>query len=117
MNSAAQTPHTRESALQGSPAPAPTIAGSYEAFQVLCAEFLRAADTADGDALAAGVKCVGLAFLGIQWDDSSPFHKIHRAAGAPALMRLVTKKTIERETALAMAEAEAADVPGERCAP
>lgn len=115
MNFAAQTPHTRESALQGSPAPAPTIAGSYEAFQVLCAEFLRAADTAAADELAAGVKCVGLAFLGIQWDDSNPFHMIHRAAGAPALMRLVTKKTIERETALAMAEAE--DAPGERCGP
>lgn len=105
MNSAAQTPHTQDSA-----APAPTIAGSYEAFRALCAEFLRAANA---DELAAGVKCVGLAFLGIQWDDSNPFHKVHREADAPALMRLVTKKTIERETVLAMAE----DAPGERYAP
>ncbi|CAN7388985.1 hypothetical protein [Variovorax sp. LjRoot178] len=108
MNTAAQTPHTPDPA-----GPEPSIAGSYEAFRVLCAEFLRAADTANADELAAGVKCVGLAFLGIQWDDSNPLHEIHRAAGAPALMRLVTKKTIERETVLAMAE----DAPNERCAP
>ena len=108
MNAAAQTPQTPDSA-----ALAPTIEGSYEAFRALCAEFLRAADTADADALAAGVKCVGLAFLGIQWDDSDPLHKIHQSAGAPALMRLVTKKTIERETVLAREE----DTAGERCAP
>lgn len=112
MNSAAQTPHAPESAPQ-EPSPAPSIPGTYEAFRVLCAEFLRAADTADADELAAGVKCVGLAFLGIQWEDNNRFHVIHRAAGAPALMRLVTKKTIERETVLAMVE----EAPGERCSP
>lgn len=115
MNFAAQTPQTPEPGLRELSASAPTIAGSYEAFQVLCAEFLRAADTADADELAAGVKCVGLAFLGIQWDDSNPFHKIHRAAGAPALMRLVTKKTIEREAALAVQEDN--EPPRERCVP
>lgn len=108
MNAAAQTPQTPVSAV-----PAPTLAGSYEAFRVLCAEFLRAADTANADELAAGVKCVGLAFLGIKWDDDNPLHKIHQSAGAPALMRLVTKKTIERETVLAMED----EAPGERCAP
>ena len=108
MTAAAQTPHTPDPAV-----PAPTLAGSYEAFRVLCAEFLRATDTANADELAAGVKCVGLAFLGIKWDDDNPLHKIHQSAGAPALMRLVTKKTIERETVLAMEE----DAPGERCAP
>ncbi|WP_146039605.1 MULTISPECIES: hypothetical protein [unclassified Variovorax] len=111
MNSAAQTPHHALSASR-EPSPAPSIPGTYEAFRVLCAEFLRAADTAGADELAAGLKCVGLAFLGIQWDDTNPFHAIHRAAGAPALMRLVTKKAIERETTLAMAE----EAPGERCA-
>jgi hypothetical protein len=91
----------------------PTIPGSYEAFKVLCAEFLRAADTAGADELAAGAKCVGHAFLGIQWDDANPRHSIHRAAGAPALMRIVTKKVFERELVLEQADAGERD----RCAP
>jgi hypothetical protein len=83
---------------------APSIPGTYEAFRALCAEFFRAADTADADELAAGLKCVGLAYVGIEWDAGNPFHAIHCHAGAPALMRLVTKKAIEREAALAMSE-------------
>lgn len=76
----AGTFHHDDSAPSG-----PSIPGSYEAFKVLCAEFLRAADTADADELEAGAKCVGLAYAGILWDDENPFHKIHRAGGSACL--------------------------------
>lgn len=61
---------------------------------------------ADGDALDAGAKCVGLAYLGIQWDDNNALHSIHRNAGAPALMRIVTRAVVEREIAIAKAEVQ-----------
>ncbi|CAN7773920.1 hypothetical protein LJR290_007681 [Variovorax sp. LjRoot290] len=117
MNSASKTPHRPPSSgiVHGVISDGgPTIPGSYEAFRALCAEFLRASDTANSDELEAGAKCVGLAYAGIQWDDENPFHKIHRAAGAPALMRIVTKKVIEREVVLAREEYEAEPM---RCAP
>lgn len=98
----------------------PSIPGTYEGFRAICSEFLRAVATTSADELEAGVHCVGLAFLGIQWDESNPLDRIHRAAGAPALMRIVTKAVIERELALAQVHAEVdADSEAEamRCAP
>lgn len=79
---------------------AATLTPTYEEFRRIVSEFLQAADTANADELAAGAKCCGLAYLGIQWDDSNPLHSIHRGAGAPACMRLVAKKVAEREIAL-----------------
>lgn len=77
-----------------------TLSVSYEEFQRIAADFLKAADTATLEELDAGLKCCGLAYLGIQWDDTNPFHAVHRQAGAPALMRIITKKFLEREVAL-----------------
>lgn len=77
-----------------------TLTPTYEEFRHMVAEFLKAADTANKEELDAGAKCVGLAYLGIQWDDGNPLHEIHRSAGAPACMRLVAKKVVEREVAL-----------------
>lgn len=116
MKQATPTPHRlpSDAGHHDEPAaPEPSIPGSYEAFKALCAEFLRAADTADAEELESGAKCVGLAYLGIHWDDANPFHKIHRAAGAPALMRIVTRKVIERE--LVIEQADPAELM--RCAP
>lgn len=77
-----------------------TLSPTYEEFRRMVAEFLKAADTANKEELDAGAKCVGLAYLGIQWDDNNPIHEIQRSAGAPACMRLVTRKVIERELAI-----------------
>jgi len=116
MNHATPTPQPQEIAVDHqdhSVDDGPTIPGSYEAFRVLCAEFLRAAGTADADELAAGAKCVGHAYFGIEWDDANPMHRINRAGGAPSLLRIVTKKVIERELAIEQADAW----EPERCTP
>lgn len=83
-----------------------TITCTYDEFRRIVADFLKAADTANYEELEAGEKCVGLAYLGIQWDDNNPIHAIHRAAGAPACLRLVTQKVVEREVALDAAHQE-----------
>lgn len=81
-----------------------TLTPTWEEFRRIVADFLKAADMATSvEELDAGAKCCGLAYLGIQWDDSNSLHTIHRNAGAPALMRLVTKKCAAREMALALA--------------
>lgn len=98
-----------------------TLQPTWDEFRRLIAEFLKAADTATLEELEAGAKCCGLAYLGIQWDDNNPLHTVHRNAGAPALMRLVTKKCIEREMALelpaSVAQPEPFTVPREWLAP
>lgn len=76
-----------------------TFTCTYDEFRRIVADFLKAADTASAAELDAGVHCVGLHFLGIQWT-GSPLDEVHRKAGAPACMRLVTKKVIERELQL-----------------
>jgi len=79
----------------------PTIAGSYEDFKRLTKDFFDALPTAtDPEQIEAGMKCVGLAYLGIQWDDTSPMDNIHRLVGAPAVLRLVTKLGIIRQVEL-----------------
>lgn len=77
-----------------------TLNPTWEEFKQMAAEFFQAADSANTEELAAGAKCVGLAYLGIQWDDKNPLHDAHRLAGAPAIMRLITKKVAEREVSL-----------------
>lgn len=77
-----------------------TITCTYDEFRRIVADFLQAADTANLEELEAGEKCVGLAYLGIEWDERNPLHQVHRAAGAPACLRLVLRKVIEREVAL-----------------
>jgi hypothetical protein len=49
----------------GDPESGLSLACSWEGFKGICAEFLRAADSANADELEAGAKCVGLAYLGI----------------------------------------------------
>lgn len=49
------------------------------------------------------MKCVGLAFLGIQWDESSELHRIHREVGAPAVLRMVTRMGLKRQVELEQA--------------
>lgn len=98
----------------------PSIPGTYEGFRAICSEFLRAIATTNADELEAGVHGVGLAYLSIQWDEDNPLDRIHRAAAAPALMRMVTKAVIEREMALAQVQDEMdsdAQVQTMRCAP
>ena len=77
-----------------------TITCTYDEFRRIVRDFLVAADDATEDELEAGSKCVGLAYLGIEWDESDPIQMIHRSAGAPACLRLVEKKVMEREYAL-----------------
>jgi len=81
----------------------PSIACTYDEFRRIVADFLKAADTATMDELEAGSKCVGLAYLGIQWD-GSPLQEVHRLAGAPACLRLVGKKFAERQFQLEQQE-------------
>lgn len=62
METASPAPHTPKSdAVRNGDhsATRPSIEGSWEAFKVLCAEFLRAAGTANSEELEAGAKYVG----------------------------------------------------------
>jgi hypothetical protein len=80
--------------------PTSTLNPTWDQFRRIVADFHKAADTANGEELDAGAKCVGLAFLGIQWDEGNKMHEVHRQAGAPALMRIVTRKVIDRQIAI-----------------
>ncbi len=73
-----------------------TMTPTYDEFKVICRDFLVAAPTAALDELDAGMKCVGLCYLGIQFDDGF-LGEINRTAGAPALMRICAKAFVARE--------------------
>lgn len=77
----------------------PTIGCTYEQFRQMAGEFFRALPTANAEELDAGLKCLGLAYLGIQWGDSR-LDEIHQEVGAPTILRLATGKAILRELEL-----------------
>lgn len=81
-----------------------TFAPTYDQFKVIVRDFLVAAPTATLEELEAGMKCVGLHYLGIKFEDSF-FGTLHRDAEAPALMRMSTKAFIARELDLLVIDA------------
>lgn len=78
-----------------------TIACTYDEFKQMAKEFFLAIPGADAEQMDAGIHCLGLAYLGIQWEEGL-LADINREVSAPIIMRLATKYVLERELVLAM---------------
>lgn len=74
----------------------PTIEPTFEEFKKLAAEFGRAAPTADRDALEAGYKCIGLAYIGLQFSEHPVFSQTERVA-APIVLNICSRTKLARE--------------------
>lgn len=76
-----------------------TISCSYDEFKAMAKEFFHAIPNATQEQLDAGLNCLGLAYLGIQWTNSK-IDEVHRMVGAPTVLKLAMEKALEREVEL-----------------
>lgn len=70
---------------------------TWASFQRLGKDFLDALPTATADEAAAGWKCVGLAYLACTYDEKDPLQVNAQQVQAPALMRILARKYMERQ--------------------
>lgn len=76
-----------------------TFVCSLEQFKSVVAEFCKAAPTADADALDAGIKCVGLHYLGIE---PMPATGSYEEIIAVSYLKYANRRELDRTTQLAM---------------
>lgn len=81
---------------------------TYDQFKQLSRDFFQAIPTASEESLHEGFKCLGLAYLGVEFGDH-PAAPLHREVSAPAIMRLAVKKMLARELELACAGENASE--------
>ena len=83
----------------------PTFECTYEEFRCVAADYFRALETVKSyEELQAAHGCLALHYLGIRWDENNPLDRVHRTAGAPALMRVATQYYVDCELRLEHAE-------------
>ena len=76
-----------------------TLTPTWQEFRMMSKEFFIAAKSANEEELEAGFKCLGLAYLGIQFDEG-PFKKMQVEIEAPTIIRLAGKAKLDRELEL-----------------
>lgn len=75
-----------------------TLTCTYVEFKRLSKDFFEGLKTATTEEeVEQGLKCLGLAYLGIQWDETSSTVMSDREVGAPAVLRLANKHAILRQ--------------------
>lgn len=82
-------------------APALTFVGNYAEFRKVAGEFFQLVDSVKFmEELQAAYGCLALHYLGIEWDENDPFTSCNRESGAPAIIRIATRKYLENELRL-----------------
>lgn len=75
-----------------------TLNCTYDQFKRLSKDFFDGLKTATTEEeVEQGLKCLGLAYLGIQWDETSSTLICDREVGAPSVLRLAQKHAILRQ--------------------
>ena len=95
MQTATPSPHTAPT--DQSPTSLTFAGTTWASLQRLGKDFLDALATATQEEAAAGWKCIGLAYLACTYDETDPLQVNAQQVQAPALMRLLARKYMERQ--------------------
>jgi len=77
----------------------PTIQTDFEGLKRMAKEFHESLPALDHEGLESGMKAFGLAYLGCTFPDNM-LGQANRLAGAPALLRIVTREYVARQIEL-----------------
>ena len=64
-------------------------------------EFFDALPSLNLEEMDNAFKCLGLAYLGIKFDESDPFTPMHREVSAPTILTLASNAMFKRELQIA----------------
>lgn len=76
-----------------------SIQSDFEGLKKIASEFHKALPTLNEEELENSWKCFGLAYLGCEFPDDVR-GRANRDAGAPALLRIVSRDYLDRKLAL-----------------
>ena len=80
-----------------------SIQSDFEGLKRMASEFHKALPTLNDDELENGMKCFSLAYLGCEFPNDVR-GRANQDAGAPALLRIVSRKYLDRKLQLEAAQ-------------